>query len=91
MVEMEYDQIAIEAGLFVGISRELWMRDVSGSSAVFVEKGDVGYDCYRLVWYKAREDGIRRIAKEKRYVRGGSFNMAIDKAKSLISFYTKLK
>lgn len=87
---MEYDQIAHNCGMFVGLTGVLWMRDVNRNSAVFVERGDVGYDCFRCVWYKARAGGMRRLATTKYYVREGSFHRCVEKAKSLISFFGRV-
>lgn len=84
------DAIAKEAGLLVCIAGELYMRDVSSNAAVFVERLDGNFNCYRLVWYDA-VDGTRRIKTEKFYARDTTFHEAVKKAQQIIQFYEKIK
>jgi hypothetical protein len=85
----EIDQLAKQAGFLIGLSDELYMRDLNSSTAVMVERVDDLYDCYRLKWGDG-VDGRRKLISEKYYLKGKGFTEAISKGKSLIDWYAKI-
>lgn len=82
------DVIAKENGLLIAISSELYTCDLTTNSAIFVERVDSGFHCYRINWFQPK-NAIREIDKEKFYIVSGSFDRAIQRAVKILKWYHK--
>lgn len=83
--------LAKRSGLYEAIPGLLWGCDLAPLSSVFVETiNKYQYSCYKLTW-SDKDIQPRNIVSEKVYIKSGSFEECLDRAKYVIDWYKDLK
>jgi hypothetical protein len=95
------DQMARKAGMLIAVSEKLYMSELanrkfdtqgnvkSPGSAIFLEREDEIFKCYKLSWLVETE-GVQEIYRDKEY-EAGSFNLALRRAKWIIDWHNGMR